>query len=176
MLPPFASSGAQGASEGDYLAASAEIRRRAGWHIWPRINETVTLNPRGARLLFLPTMRLHSITAMVVEGVALDDAGLQGLRWTSSGIVERSAYAGWLWPWAPRSVTVTMNHGEEYLPSDLELLCRQMAGSAALVDSGNVKSKSMGGRQVVFVTASDLNQVNAAGDRILNQYKLEKQA
>jgi hypothetical protein len=51
-----------------------------------------------------------------------------------------------------------------------------MAGSAALVDSGNVKSKSMGGRQVVFVTASDLNQVNAAGNRILQQYTLEKQA
>jgi hypothetical protein len=174
MLPPFASSGAQGASEADYLAASAEIRRRAGWHIWPRINQTVTLNPRGARLLILPTMRLHSVTAVVADGVALDDAGLQGLRWSSSGIVERSWYAGGTWP--ARSVTVTMNHGEEYLPADLELLCRQMAGSAALVDSGNVKSKSMGGRQVVFVTASDLNQVNAAGNRILQQYTLEKQA
>lgn len=100
VLPPFASpealeqytKGKVRASDerasAIVAAVSASIRRRAGWHVFPRIQaHTLRLDGPGGRLLPLPTLELHAIVSLVNAGevVAVD-----ALDYSSgTGLVER---------------------------------------------------------------------------------------
>lgn len=52
-------------------AASAAIRLWCGWHIWPVVDESMILDDPGTGLLSLPTLRMHSLQSLNVNGYAV---------------------------------------------------------------------------------------------------------
>ena len=106
--------------------AVATIRRLAGWHIWPVIEETITISAPGDKLVFLPTKHLIELKALSVDGVPQsfgpEDASPDGTVWVDS-----------LTPAAngrPRRVTATIVHGY-HLPREALALVGAMAARAS---------------------------------------------
>lgn len=91
----------------------AEVRGYCGWHIAPQVTETFVIDGSGSSI-FIPTLRLVSVTALTVDGVVLTSEQLSGLDWSASGIITGQRTSR-----RPRSVTATVTHGYESCPGDL---------------------------------------------------------
>ena len=97
------------------IAAENRVRRYCGWHISPVIEQTVVLDGSGSTALFVPTLKLRSVTACKVNGVDVDPATLE---WSEDGFLRRSCG----WPDRLRSVELTIEHGFEEAPEVAELI------------------------------------------------------
>jgi len=87
------------------LGASAGLRRWAGWHIAPVLEETLTGDGPGGRLLILPTGRLLSVLSVDNAGETVDSSAVDVSK---SGMLELQSGA-----WTSRfgRATVRVRHG-----------------------------------------------------------------
>ncbi|MDK4326783.1 hypothetical protein QPX54_09750 [Corynebacterium propinquum] len=59
-------------TQDDVDTAVAVVRELAGWHIFPKRRETLTVDHDGGRVVFLPTMRLEQVLSVNVNGVPIE--------------------------------------------------------------------------------------------------------
>jgi hypothetical protein len=96
-------------------AALVIARRDVGWHVSPVVEQTVTLDGPGSRILNLPSRRVISLTGVKEDGVALT---LTDLTWSAGGppgflerpVSVRKRSSGW-WTCDYQAVEVSMVHG-----------------------------------------------------------------
>ena len=89
----------------DALArGSAIIRNFCGWHVAPSVEETLTLDGPGGRLLTLPSMFVTDISSITQCDDLVDPASY---TWSALGLVTRMAR----WTTEDRGITVTLTHG-----------------------------------------------------------------
>lgn len=138
-------------------AASAAVRRFCGWHIAPVVTDALVLDGPGGSSLLLPTLELVELVSVAVNGAQLDAAALE---WSADGIVRGN------WPARFRSVAVTMRHGWEATPADLEAIVCMVAGRHALTPTGAIREQA-GSNSV----APTLVAPNAAGGVVLMQHE-----
>lgn len=96
---------------------SGAIRSFCGWSI---SQETVTADPldgSGERSLWLPTLRLTAVGAVVENGTTL--TVVTDYDWTKYGRLIRAGR----WPRTPRSVVVTYTHGYASVPDVIKGAC-----------------------------------------------------
>ena len=91
-------------------AAVADARNHCGWHVCPvRVDQVITLDGPGSRLLVLPTLRMTVAPTKVIEdGVELD---VSTLAWSTRGLVRKRSGAWWSGEFG--SIAVTFTHGYE---------------------------------------------------------------
>ncbi len=87
-------------------AALAAARRYCGWHVSPVMEQTVTLDGPGGRVLSLPTLNLVSVAEIDDDGEVLTAADLRVAR---VGSVRK--VSGGSWSQDLGSVTVKFTHG-----------------------------------------------------------------
>lgn len=95
-------------------SAVAALRGDCGWHIAPVLTETVTVDGSDTRLLFVPTLKLVSVSAVRdVTGAA--PIALTGWRKSGAGMLSRAAG----WPCGFDAVEVDLVHGYAETPAEL---------------------------------------------------------
>ena len=152
-----------GVDPAELAKAEAAVRAYCGWHVAPVVTETLVLDGNGATRIVLPSLRVVSVDAVVVDGVTVTDP-----EWFASGILcgrfsER-----------PRSVEVTLAHGYESLPVELESVLLDMA-SGDTSGEAPIASKKLGDFQVNYATSADSSSgasVAASARTILDRYRL----
>jgi hypothetical protein len=105
--------------------ATGVIRSIAGWSISQETGVELTLDGRGGRRLYLPTLLLTAVTSIVEDGETLtfgDD-----YRWSRSGTVRRVGI-GQVWPYEEQSIVITFTHGYNPVPDEIIGLCLALAG------------------------------------------------
>lgn len=139
------------------LAAEGIIRDYCGWHIAPAITETLTLDGSGTYRMFLPSLRIKSITSIVEDGKTL---GVGDYDWSENGTVEKAA--GRL-PWTTkrRGVVIVLVHGYDHCPAGVNDLAKQLAkaGPAAITRA------QIGQTSVTYSAA-------APSFEVLNRYRI----
>lgn len=126
--------------------AAAAVRRDLGWHLVPRITETIAVESHGGHLLWLPTRSLPG-APVVVSGV-------------QSGIDHWHQLPGALWspePWPIGYVSVTLAHGLAACPADLLPLLAQRADAASQPRDSRVTSFTNGGVQMALADPYQLD-------------------
>lgn len=115
--------------------ASAAVRRYCGWHVTPVIEESVTLDGDGSRLLTLPTLRLVDVVSITADGETLE---VESFDWSTSGMVElRHGH----WPRRFRSIIVSMKHGFESAP-DVAQVVQQVVANAISSSMGATREQA----------------------------------
>lgn len=109
-------------------AVSADIRREAGWHIFPRVTAHVmTLDGPGGVILSVPSMKIHTVQSIVQEGVTVDLAQVDVSRET--GLME--IRDGNAWTRRYGQLVITMDHGfdkaDELVQLTLNITARGLA-------------------------------------------------
>lgn len=122
--------------EGDGEAVSAaagQVRDLCGWHVAPVVTETVTLPRSSSGLYLLPSLRVVSVDAVVVGGVAVSV-----FDWATDGRLE-------LFPvWSGsrlRGPTVTFTHGFEVCPPGVR---QAVLARATQLGAQRVRSQAQG--------------------------------
>lgn len=147
-LPPFASpqelqfftKGKIKASESRVPAAlaavSSEIRRAAGWHIWPILrNHELVLDGSGGRIQYVPTLRLLEVKAASSAGVTILPENIDP---SQLGLLEAR---GFLWTRRYSQVRLTIDHGWEEAP-ELKALCLSLAARALASPMGATREQA----------------------------------
>lgn len=88
-------------------SASREVRKFCGWHVWPSREETLTIDGRGLRTLFLPSAHVTAIGSVTESGVEL--VADTDYEWSADGMLRR--LGGGYWPSSFRSIVVELTHG-----------------------------------------------------------------
>src|SRR5690606_30056083 len=111
-------------------SASSAVRDAAGVPI-SRKTSTATLLTETSRRIELPGKPVHTVSGVLLDGVAIDDYRLRG-----SGLWRLGCY--WQLPGEiPGEVTVTMDHGYTEVPADIvTLVCSLVAAGLAAVAEG----------------------------------------
>lgn len=92
-------------------AALAAARRYCGWPVTPVvIDDELTVDGPGGRVLSLPTLNLITVTTVTEEGVALDVTKLDVSR-RKGTVQKRHFYHGGRWSHRNGSITVKITHG-----------------------------------------------------------------
>ena len=89
-------------------------RREAGWHVCPPRAETMTIDGPDSRILWLPTLKLNTLTSVSELGVTLDLTTLRKSAGDGPGLPRRVALrkrSRGYWTDEYESIVVTMNHG-----------------------------------------------------------------
>lgn len=130
-------------------AAVAELRKVAGWHVAPSIDETVAVDADYGRSVILPTLRLNEVTAVRnVTSLVDDPTDVTDYRTTPTlrfraGIVDRPCG----WPCGVLEFDIV--HGYDICPPDLlpviAAACRQIGS-----DTRSVQQQSAGPFSVTF--------------------------
>lgn len=119
-------------------AAKNYVKFYTGWHIAPVIEETLTLDGTGSRVLQLPSMRVENVTEVTLDGVAIPETAYS---WSEDGLLMKKRG---VWTHDYRNVTVTLRHGYEHLEA-LDSVIAGMAIRALTVPTG-VTSITVGDR------------------------------
>lgn len=92
-------------------AALAAARRDVGWHVSPPVlDDTVTLDGPGSRILRLPTQKLNDLTSVSEDDVELDLADLRWSTATNHEVHVRKRNHTY-WSRYYQSIVVVMDHG-----------------------------------------------------------------
>jgi len=134
-------------------AAAESVRSECGWHIAPRIEQTIMVRTGGGDTVLLPSLQVAEVASVTDRaGAAVD-----GWEVWSNGILERPG--GF-----PRTIVVTFTHGYTACPKDLLGIIAERASAQA---AGRVKAESLAGRSVQLDGGYDpLTQT------IINAYRL----
>lgn len=124
---------------------SRAIRNYCGWHVWPNVEQTVTISAAGSDL-FLPSKHVTAIDS-IAEAAGTVDADTY--RWFTDGIVIRDDYR---WDRIYGGVTVVMTHGYPDV-DDIKLLALQMASRALSSKSGATREQTLASSVTWALTA-----------------------
>lgn len=139
------------------LAAESIIRDYCGWHIAPAITETLTLDGSGTYKMFIPSLRIKSITSIVDDGKTLNVADYS---WSTNGVIEKLNSC---WTDKRRGVVIVLLHGWDSCPPGVNDLAKQLCKSGP----ATVKSASIGQTSITYGTA-------APSFEVLNKYRVPK--
>lgn len=120
-------------------AAADAVRHLAGWHIAPRVTETLAVESLGGRALFLPTLRLVQVTAV------RDVTGSTPRALTGYGAARTADFlAGVLVHpvgWPVGQIAVDVIHGHETCPPALFPAVAELAAALA---RGDLSQRTLG--------------------------------
>ncbi len=112
-------------------AAVSYARNTAHWHIFPAVDDTLTVDGEGGEVLTLPSLHVNSITSVTERGRELEE--WTDYEWSKTGDLKR---LGGCWTTRWQGITVELNHG--YDPEDADLLDLLKAiGSAVATAAAN---------------------------------------
>lgn len=136
-LPPFASpqqlelftkrkiKGAEPRVIEALRAVSAEIRREAGWHIWPVLEgHELVLDGSGGRVQPVPTLHLLKVNSVSSAGVAIPP---EAVDFSRAGLLE--IVGPQLWTRRYGQVLLNIDHGWEQV-DELKGLCLSITARA----------------------------------------------
>lgn len=127
-------------------AAQAAVRAYCGWHVCPRVSETITLGAYGGHTLELPTAYIVTLDSVVVDTREV----VSDVSWAPTGtLVMRHS----VWPDLPGSVKVTLTHGwdPDEVP-DVAAIIMTVA-KRAKSNPANISSQSVNGASVSYTTS-----------------------
>lgn len=113
-------------------AATSLVQAYCGWHVAPvKTDDELTLDGPGRQLLLLPSLHVTAITSVVDDGVTLDPA--TEYEWSASGMVIRTSPDNRCIPFTRkfRSIVVTLTHGYETMPGDVQAVIERLASRGA---------------------------------------------
>lgn len=153
------------------IDASNTIRRFCGWHISPQLDFDLVLDGTGAPTMFLPSLRLNSVTAVSDNGTDIDPAGI---KWSADGMIRRGT--GGCWTSEFRGVRAQFNSG--FAPEEL-------GGITSLITSlikrptddptGVVASKAVGSVSISYAPATGARgRLTESDQSALADYKLPR--
>lgn len=150
-------------------AASAAVRRYCRWHVAPVIEETITLDGSGGKVLQLPSMRVVDVIELKIGGFLVPP---DQYAWSEVGLVELHGDLGcWCrFPKRYRSVEVTLQHGFDTAP-DLSALASQIARFALASPMGRTREQA-GQVAVSWGTAQGMNFSESALE-MMKPYRLQ---
>lgn len=97
------------------LAAALTVaRQKVGWHVSPIRSESMTIDGPDSRVLFLPTMKIRSLTSVEEDGVTLDTSKISISVGDGPMMRRRAALrkrAGGWWTGEYGGLNITMSHG-----------------------------------------------------------------
>ncbi|MEX1078885.1 MAG: hypothetical protein WED09_07240 [Homoserinimonas sp.] len=142
-------------------AATQLIRNYCGWRIADQAAEDIWLDRLSGPALFLPSLHVVSVDALVVDGVTADTSDL---KWLSDGRLS-APY------WVPvgQSAKVTITHGLTAAPPEIVSLTLQVAARALGSPLGIVREQA----GAVSVTYSQAGFNIAGGSVLLPHEKLQ---
>ncbi|WP_435112025.1 hypothetical protein [Nocardiopsis synnemataformans] len=112
----------------------------------PVNGDVLWLNGDGSTTLLLPACPVRAVTAVEIDGQALDAGDFE---WSAEGVLRRWSR----WPDRLRSVKVTCDHGYEVVPEDVQAVVLEQAEAAWNIVKG-VTSVSVDGQSTTFGTQS----------------------
>lgn len=138
--------------EREIAAISARFRTYCGWHIWPSLSCTATLDG-GERCVWLPATNVTALASVTVSGTALDVAACQ---WSRIGQLRLPPT-----PDVLSSVAVAYTAGFADCPEDLALLVAHRVVHNVAMPFG-IASETVGrvSRSYVTSMASDAGGPN----------------
>jgi hypothetical protein len=93
--------------------ASGLVRATCGWHLAPRITQTVTVDGSGADTVALPTLHLIDLLAVTDNGTPVD---LEQVEWSTAGfLICRNR----CWTRRLRGVRAEILHGHTRTPAEV---------------------------------------------------------
>jgi hypothetical protein len=118
--------------------ASAGIRRWCGWHIAPVLEETLTGDGPGGRLVLLPTGRLLSVLSATNAGADVD---VDGLDFSRHGMIE--LHEGGAWSSRFGTVSVRVRHGWDLVDvPDVAQIIKQVTANALSSPMGATREQA----------------------------------
>lgn len=144
-LPPILSSSpAPTDAEFWIQAATDSVRKYCGWHVTPEHFETLVLDGSGAHVLQLPSKRVVSVDAVLVNDAPVE------VEWSQAGLLTRKD--GACWPTRFRSVSVNLMHGHD-MAGDIQGIVAGIAQRGAMNPSGIVVSQRAGTQSATFASS-----------------------
>lgn len=134
------------------------VRSETGWHIAPKITETLTLDGDGSYVLMLPTLKVDAIVE-VRDVTAADPRVITGWRRSANGYL---TLTDGYWPTGPGAVEVDLTHGYETCPVDLLPVLAHRLQAMRVTGLSNVR---LGSLSVGSGAAEDSTQDTAAVGR-----------
>ncbi|MDZ7732206.1 MAG: hypothetical protein U5R31_03060 [Acidimicrobiia bacterium] len=129
--------------------ASSLVRKVARLHISEVSDDEIEVDGDGSRRLLLPEIPVTAVSAVSVEGEALD---ADDYRWWAWGGLDRRD--GDCWPVGPRTVTVTYTHGESPVPAWIvSIVCSMVFESLRPQVSTGEQAVTTGSQTVSYFTA-----------------------
>lgn len=146
--------------------ATDRIRVYCRWHVFPELQDTVTLSTDGSASVLLPSLRVIEVTRVEVGGSTIDGYGMD-----RDGRLRRTAGH---FPDALGAVKVTMLHG--YSEDDLDAVRDVLLSMVERVISlpHFIKSSSAGEASVTYGVDAALRPT--FGDKeVLDEYRIARQ-
>lgn len=144
-------------------AALAAVRRYCGWHIFPEVTETITVDGTGGELLHLPTLKVVDVHG--VRETTGDQWSHCTITWSAAGML-RKRHGRFTDEF--RGVEVSLTHGFAEAPDVVKIV-----GDVAFRELSNPHRRSslkVGERQESFgLAAAGLFGTEFA---VLDQYRL----
>lgn len=117
--------------------ATQAIQNFCGWHIAPAKEVTVQLDG-GGRILYLPSLKVNSLTSVSINGTAID---LSLLEW--SRVTGNVRYKSGCWfPETWGGIEVVFNSGYQTVPADLKQIVLQVASAALSSPTGATREQA----------------------------------
>lgn len=111
-------------------AAVGYLRDKAGWHVFPSVTETLTVDGEGGQVLTLPTLKVTAVLEVRENGVVLDPSAYE---WSATGDLKRR---GWMWTDRWNGITVQLTHGYDDVPPELLRAIGSAVATAAVSPLG----------------------------------------
>jgi hypothetical protein len=102
----------------------AEVQAYCGWHIAPNVEQSYVLDGTCATSLQLPTLMMTDLISLAVDGVPVDVSDDTAVQWSSSGFMRSDNGFGW----KLRTIDVTIEHGYDSIPLDVQAVMDRAAG------------------------------------------------
>lgn len=122
-------------------AASADFRGAVHHPVSLVTGDVLRLDGTGTRTLRLPVANVQAVHSVVALGQALE------VHWSADGLLDRAD--GRLWPCQRGAVTVTLDHGYDPVPEDVQAAVLDRAESRYRIRRG-LASKQVGGINLTF--------------------------
>lgn len=153
-------------------AAKARARRYCGWHVSPVQSQTITLDGDGGMYLFLPTLKVVTLTSVTVDGEALSLVDDVKQLAETPGVLVREGYGRW--PCGFSNISVVLTHGytqyeaQDWREAVLRLVdqASQLAGQAGI---GPLTSKKVDDVEYQW---SDMVEYATMDTTALSQFRL----
>lgn len=110
----LADTGLTGETARMLMAALVVARRETYWHVSPAKTETITIDGPDSRVLWLPTMKLNTLTSVTEDGTLLDLSTIAKSAGDEPGTTRRVSLrkkSKGYWSGEYSALVIAMNHG-----------------------------------------------------------------